>query len=100
MSAELELQLAHHGVGELAGVLDGLHGQQHLGRDPLLQLHVGVEGGVDLPDQRVQFHQPILVGLCLDQIVNLHHEKIFGLHERTDDGPAFSLHQHFHRAIG
>ena len=44
---ELDRRQVHDdGVGEARGVVDRLHGHQHLGRDALVELHVALERGL------------------------------------------------------
>ena len=94
---QLELQLPDHRVGQLAGILDGLHRDQDLGRDALVELDVGLEGRVHLAHQRVQLDR--LLG-DVGQLLDLDGEEAVGLREAPDGGAPLALDQHLHRAVG
>ena len=84
----------------MAALLDGLNRLQDLGRDALLQLDVGVEGGVNLAHQSVELQQIPAGRLDLGQVVNLDHEEVLRLDEAPDGRAAFPFHQHLHGPVG
>ena len=94
---ELELELAHHRVGELARLLDRLHRDQDLGRDALVELDVGLEGRVHLAHERVQLDGALD---HLGQLLDLDREEAVGLREAPDGGAPLALDEHLDRAVG
>ena len=94
---QLEREVRDDGVGQPRRVVDGRHADQHLGRDALVELDVGLEGRVHRAHQRLELHRP--VALLLD-LLHLDREEVVVRQEAPDPGAALALDQHLHRAVG
>src|SRR5882724_10063194 len=94
---ELDAEVGDDRVGEPRGLVDRGHRHDHLGRDLLVELDVGLEGGVDAADEgfdlgRLVAH--LLEGLGLDQ-------EVLGVAQVARDArPLLALDQHLDGAVG
>jgi len=94
---DLEVDVGDDRVGEAAGLLDRLHAHQHLGRDALVELHVGLEHALHRAHQRRQLERA-LVGL--GHVLDLDREERRALLEPDHLRARLALDQHLHGAVG
>ncbi len=95
---QLELQVRADGVRQARGLVDGLHRDQHLGRDALVELDVGLEGRLERAHQGLALHRGL--ALLLRHGRDLHQEELLLLEVALDAHALLALHQHLDRAVG
>jgi hypothetical protein len=94
---QLELQMGDDRVGEPRRVGDGGHRHEHLGRDPLVELDVLLEGRVDGAHERLGLDRDLAV---LRDVFRLDQEELRGLREADHPRPALALDEHLDGAVG
>jgi hypothetical protein len=94
---QLQVDVGDDRVGQATRLLDRLHAHQHLGRDALVELHVGLEHALHRAHQRRQLDRA-LVGVR--QAAHLDREVRDRAVEARDLRAGLALDQHLHRAVG